>query len=99
MKKFIQIGLLAAGILTFGPLLAPAPVEAASMPVGAEAVRAAAPEAATEARYKRRYHRHRRSAWRGHRGSRFVIGGPNPSGCYYNEGGGRYVSCSAGGFR
>jgi len=93
------IGLMALGSLVAGTIAFAAPSFASPLPV---APTIGADTGITQVKSKHRYrHYHRRHhhRWGWRRGHRFVIGGPNPSGCYYNDGGGRYASCSAGGFR
>lgn len=96
MRLFGSVGLLAGGALALSIVAAPMPAHALPVTVGTVAV--AVPEATVTVKKKRRHDR----GWRRYRGHRFTQGrvsGRSPYGCYFDDGGGRYVSCSAGGFR
>jgi hypothetical protein len=103
MRGFLLSGVVAAGLLA-RPGTAAAPARAAALPASVAAVDAATPSATVAVRSKKRHRHHRRyhrqSRWFGHdwRG-RGITAGRSPYGCYYDEGGGRRVSCTAGGYR
>ncbi|MBX6424798.1 MAG: hypothetical protein IRZ09_02570 [Variibacter sp.] len=103
MNAFLRRGLLLAGLLAL-PFVSPAPARAGALPVNDTGIHAPTPAATIDVHYRREWRHHRRqvrhwrAARRSWRGVPFVAG-RSPYGCYYDEGGGRYVSCSAGGFR
>lgn len=105
MKTRFALGLLTLSLVAFLALAPSRPAAAAPLAPGAGVLQAAAPDVTVEVRRKHRSFRHYRHGRRWHglfgrpyRG-RGIVAGRSPYGCYYNEGGGRYVSCSAGGFR
>jgi hypothetical protein len=103
MRGILLSGCVAVGVLAI-PALAPAPAMAAALPASVAAIDALAPSATITVRSKKRHHwrhrHHRHSRWFGHQWrGRGITAGRSPYGCYYDEGGGRRVSCTAGGYR
>jgi hypothetical protein len=84
---------------------------ASAAPAGTQpaALKAAIEDSVTDVRYRRGRHWRSGRYWRGGRGyarpyrggyRRYAFrGGHSPYGCYYDEGGGRFYSCDAGGWR